>query len=75
MRIDSVNISSVQGVFPAKVNPVVSATEASKSGVRPEDLNKLMKMTTYNENGKTQQTTMIRNFADIFSGAKVDTRA
>ncbi len=76
MRIDPVNyFSQVQSVVPAKVNPVQSTTNASQSGIRPEDVNKFMSMSIYDKNGKTHQTNIVRNFSDLFSGGRIDVRA
>lgn len=74
MRIDAVNLPPINYVITSRVNPVVSVTHAPQSGVRPQDLNKLIKMSTYDEHGNFK-TNMVTNFGDIFNGGKIDVRA
>lgn len=75
MRVDAVNISPVSYAVMSRVNPIVSTTDASKSGVRPEDLNKMMKMSTYDEKGNMRQSNMVKSFSDIFTGGAIDVKA
>ncbi|BBJ28277.1 hypothetical protein [Athalassotoga saccharophila] len=75
MRIDAANLPPVDYIVMSRVNPVVSVTHAPQSGVRPQDLNKLMRMSTYDERGNVKTTNMVTNFGDIFNGGKIDVRA
>ncbi|MGC8636718.1 MAG: hypothetical protein ACP5RU_07395 [Athalassotoga sp.] len=75
MRIDAANLPPVDYIVMSRVNPVTSVMHAPQSGVRPQDLNKLMKMSTYDERGNVKTTNMVTNFGDIFNGGKIDVRA
>lgn len=75
MRVEPVNIQPVNVVtVPATVRPVESATQAPRSGIRPQDLNNLLRMSTYNDRGQIRNG-MVNSFSELFSGTKIDTRA
>jgi len=89
MRIDALNVQPVNYVtFPASVSPVKSVTHAPRSGIRPQDLNNLlrnmansktnmaMKLASiaYNEKGQVKST-LTQTLPELFVGNNVDARA
>ncbi len=76
MRVQPVNLPPVNRIVPTVVNPVRTVTQAPKSGIRPEDLNKLLRMSTYDHKGRAYSSRgMVTTFSELFSGSKIDTKA
>ncbi len=74
MRVHPVNLPSVNRIVPTVVDPIRSVTQAPKSGIRPQDLNNLLRMSIYNEHGQVRNG-MVNTFSELFCGSKIDTRA
>ncbi len=89
MRIDPLSTYPMNYVtVPANVTPVKNATQAPKSGLRPQDLNALLKSMvnsknalamklvsiTYNQKGQMQNT-LAQTLPELFIGNNIDTRA
>ncbi|GEM_PF-2371142 len=89
MRVDAVNVQPVNYVtFPASVTPVKNVTQAPRSGIRPQDLNNLLKSMVnsktamamklasiaYDEKGQVKNT-LVQTLPELFVGNRLDTRA
>ncbi len=89
MRVEPVNIQPVNYVtFPANVKPVKNVTEAPRSGIRPQDLNNLLKnmvnsktatamklvSIAYNEKAQVKST-LTQTLPELFVGNRLDARA
>jgi hypothetical protein len=89
MRVDAVNVQPVNYVtYPANVSPVKNVTEAPRSGIRPQDLNNLlrsmvnsktataMKLVSIAYNEKAQvKSTLTESLPELFVGNRLDERA
>ncbi len=75
MRVNPTSIPPIRRTYVTTVTPVQSATNAPQSGIRPHDLAKMLKNTYNSQGNKVQTTDMVRTFADLFTGAQIDTKA
>ncbi len=89
MRVEPLNMRPATYVtFPANVRPIRNVTQAPRSGLRPQDLNDLLKSmvnsknamamklisVAYDQRGKIKST-LVNTLPELFVGNKMDVRA